>query len=130
MPRHWLSEIDWEDFNDPIVGTLIPNFFIIYFGQVLPHGNISDNEIMAKLVCLGSRYEVWANTARNAADKLDNILSVMQEIRPPESIKKYLNPTWDAKSLPLATSNGTFGAMALVQLNDYLVAAHVINNLF
>ncbi len=49
MPLGWLSKTDWKDFEDPIVGTLIPKFFITYFGQVLPHGNISDDEITANL---------------------------------------------------------------------------------
>ncbi len=61
---------------------------------------------MAKLVCLGTGYELWANTTNDAVNKLDNILSVIEEIRTPESIKKYLHPTWDAKSLSLAMSNG------------------------
>jgi hypothetical protein len=38
----------------------------------------------------------------------------MEEIKTPESIKKYFNPTQDAKSLPLATSNGPFGTIILV----------------
>ncbi len=119
-----------NNFEEPIVGTLIPNFFINYFGQDLPHGDISDNEIKAKLVCLGTGYELWANTANNAIAKLDNILSVMEEINTPESIKKHFNPNRDAKSLPLATSNGPFGAMTLVQPDDYPVAAGVIKDLF
>jgi hypothetical protein len=61
-PADWLSETDWKDFKDPIVGTLFPNFFITYFGQVLPHGDISDNEIKAKLVRLRIGYKLWANT--------------------------------------------------------------------
>jgi hypothetical protein len=116
-------------FKNPSL-VLIPNFFITYFGQDLPHGDISDNEIKAKLVCLGTGYELWAITANNAVKKLDNILSVMEEIKTPESIKKYFDPNWDAKSLPLATSNGPFGGMALVQSNDYPVAARVIKDLF
>jgi hypothetical protein len=48
----------------------------------------------------------------------------------PESIKKHFDPNWDAKSLPLATSNSPFGAMTLVQLDDYPVTAHVIKDLF
>ncbi len=36
----------------------------------------------------------------------------------------------DAKSLSLATSNGPFGAITLVQSDDYLVAARVIKDLF
>jgi hypothetical protein len=118
MPADLLSGTDWKDFEEPIVGTLIPNFFITYFGQVLPHGNISDNKIKAKLIRLGTGYKLWANTANNAIEKLYDILSVMEEIRTPESIEKYLDPTWDAKSLPLATSNSPFGAMTLVQSND------------
>jgi hypothetical protein len=90
MPANLLSKINWKDFEEPIVGTLIPNYFITYFGKVLPHGDISDNEIKAKLICLGTGYKLWANTANNADEKLDNILSVMEEIRKPESINSTL----------------------------------------
>jgi hypothetical protein len=132
LPKESLSETDWNDFKEPIIGTLIPNFFITYFGQDLPHGNISDDDIKAKLVHLGTGYELWANTANDAVEKLDNILSVMEEIKTPESIKKHFDLNRDAKSLPLATSNGPFGAMILVQLDEdeYPVAAHVIKDLF
>jgi hypothetical protein len=54
----------------------------------------------------------------------------MEEIKTPESIKKHFDSNQDAKSLPLATSNGPFGAMTLVQLDDYPVAARVIKDLF
>jgi hypothetical protein len=54
----------------------------------------------------------------------------MEEIKTPESIKKHFDPNRDAKSLPLATSNGPFVAMTLVQSDDYSVAAHVIKDLF
>jgi hypothetical protein len=54
----------------------------------------------------------------------------MEEIKTPESIKKHFDPNQDAKSLPLATSNSPFGAMTLVQSDDYPVAAHVIKDLF
>ncbi len=130
MPKEPLSETNWNDFQEPIVGTLIPNFFITYFGQDLPHGNISDNKIKAKLVPLGTGYELWANNANNAIEKLNNILSVMEEIKTPESIKKHFNPNRDAKSLSLATSNSPFSAMILVQSDDCLVAAHYIKDLF
>jgi hypothetical protein len=130
LPAALSSKTDWKDFEEPIVSTLIPNFFITYFGQVLPHGDISDDKIKAKLMCLGTGYELWANTANDAIKKLDNILIVMEEIKTPESIKKYFNPNWDAKSLPIATSNGPFGAMTLVQSDDYPVAACVIKDLF
>ncbi len=125
-----LYKTDWKDSKEPIIGTLIPNFFITYFGQVLPHGNISDNKIKAKLMHLGTGYILWANIANYAVKKLDDILSVMEEIKTSESIKKYFDPNRDAKSLPLATWNGPFGAMTLVQSDNYPVAAHVIKDLF
>jgi hypothetical protein len=114
LPRESLSKTNWNDFKEPIIGTLIPKFFITYFRQVLPHGVISDDKIKAKLMCLGTGYELWANTANDAVKKLDDILSVMEEIKTLESIKKYFDPNRDVKSLPLATSNGPFGAMTLV----------------
>ncbi len=130
LPKELLSETDWNNFKEPIVGTLIPNFFITYFGQDLPHGDISDNEIKAKHIRVGTGYELWANTAIDAVKKLDDFLSVIEEINSSESIKKHFDPNQDAKSLPLATSNGPFGAMTLVQSDDYPVAARVIKDLF
>jgi hypothetical protein len=72
---------------------------------------------MAKLVRLGSGYELWANTANDVVDKLDDILSVMKKsdhLNPSRNI--LTRPTWDAKSLPflLLQSNSLFGAMTLV----------------
>jgi hypothetical protein len=130
LPKESLSETKWNDFKEPIIGTLIPNFFSTYFRQDLTHGDTSHDEIKAKLFCLGTGYELWANTANNATKKLDNIFSVMEEIKTPESIKKHFNPNWDAKSLPLAISNNPLGEMTLVKLDDYFVAAHVIKDLF
>jgi hypothetical protein len=85
---------------------------------------------MAKLICLGSGYKLWANTAKDAVNILDDILSVMEEIKSPISIKKYLNLTRDDKSLPFATSNGPYSAVTLVQSDDYPVAAHVLKDIF
>jgi hypothetical protein len=108
LPKESLSETDWNDFEEPIVGTLIPNFFITYFGQDLPHGDISDDEIKTKLVRLGNGYELWANTANDAVEKLDNILSVMEEINNPESSRStstqigMLSPSlWPHQTTPL-----------------------------
>jgi hypothetical protein len=91
---------------------------------------------MATSVTMKSRQNlfVWALDMNYGptlpTKKLDDILSVMEEIKTLESIKKHFNSNRDAKSLPLATSNGPFGAMTLVQLDDYPVAAHVIKDLF
>jgi hypothetical protein len=130
IPAEKLVDTDWKDFEDPIVGTLIPNFFIAYFGQDLPHGDISDEEIMAKLVRLGSGYELWANTVKAAVEYVNDILSVIEEIKAPKLIKRYLDPTKNDKSLQLAMANGPFGAMTNVQSNDYSLAACVLKEIF
>jgi hypothetical protein len=87
IPADKLTNTNWKDSKDPIAGALIPNFFIAYFGQDLSHGDLSNEEIMVKLVCLGSGCELWANTANAAVEYVDNILAVMDEIKAPELIK-------------------------------------------
>jgi hypothetical protein len=73
----------------------------------------------------------WANIVKDALDKLDDILNIMEDIKPPDNIKKYFDPSWDEnKSLPLATSNGPFGTMTIVQSDFYPVAACAIKDLF
>jgi hypothetical protein len=130
IPADKLIDTDCKDFEDPIVGTLILNFFLAYFGQDLPHGDLSNEEIMAKLVCLGSSYELWANTTKATVEYVDNILTVMDEIKAPELIKRYLDPTRNDKSLQLAMANGPFGAMTNVQSDDYPLAACILKEIF
>jgi hypothetical protein len=129
-PTDKLIDTDWKDFEDPIVGTLIPNFFITYFGQELPHGDLTDEEVMAKLVCLGSGYELWANTAKAAVECVDNILTIIEEIKEPDKIKRYLDPTRNDKSLQLTLANCPFGAMTNVQSDDYPVAVRALKEIF
>ncbi len=56
FPKDLLTSTNWADFTDPIVGTLVPNFSITYFGQQLAYGNLFDDDVMAKLTCLGFEY--------------------------------------------------------------------------
>jgi hypothetical protein len=86
IPTELVSETNWKDFIDPFIGTLGPSFFVLYIWQSFPHGDIRDDEIMSKLIRLGSGYELWANTAKNAVEHLDDILSAMDTIT---TSKKY-----------------------------------------
>jgi hypothetical protein len=85
---------------------------------------------MAKLVRLGSGYELWAHTANAAVEYVDEILSVIEEIKAPELIKQYLDPTRNDKSLQLTMANGKFGAMTNVQSDNYPLAACVLKEIF
>jgi hypothetical protein len=41
VSAHLTYTRDLKDLTDPVRGTFLPNFFIIYFGQEIPQGNIS-----------------------------------------------------------------------------------------
>jgi hypothetical protein len=48
-----LTNTEWKNLSDAIIGVLFPNFFIVYFGQDFPKGDISLEDIkvnFAKLV--------------------------------------------------------------------------------
>jgi hypothetical protein len=55
----------------------------------------------------------------------------MEDIKTPDNIKKYFDPSWDEnKSLPLTTFNSPFGIMTIIQSDNYPVAACAIKDLF
>ncbi len=86
---------------------------------------------MAKLTRLGFGYKLWANIAKDTLNKLDDIQTVMEDIKTLDNIKKYFNSSWhENKPLPLTTSNGPFGTMNIVQSDNYPVAACAIKDLF
>ncbi len=116
LPGELLSKTNWKDFKEPIVGTLIPNYFITYFptlGKFYP---------MATSVMTKSRQNscVWA-LDMNYGPTLPTMPSRNWTTSLVSWRKSKLgNPSrststhWDAKSLPLATSKSPFGAMTLV----------------
>ena len=128
IPSTYLTHTDWSSFKDPIVGALVPNFFIVYFGQDLPHGSIEDDEVMFQLASMGVGYELWAETAKDAIDKINDIVAVLDKIDDEEGpemerYKKYLDPNRHDNSLPLTRSNGPFGSMTIVLTADFPAAA-------
>jgi hypothetical protein len=48
FPKVLLFSTDWEDYTDPNVSTLVPNFFLTYFGQQLAYGDFADDDNIAK----------------------------------------------------------------------------------
>jgi hypothetical protein len=49
-----LTNTDWANPSDDIIGALFPNFFIVYFGQDFPQGGISSDNIKVKFAKLGA----------------------------------------------------------------------------
>jgi hypothetical protein len=137
IPEAYLAHTDWSSLEDPvtIVGTLVPNFFVIYFGQDLPHGSIDDDDVMLQIARMGVGYELWAETAKDASDKADDIVAILDKIDDEagpamELYRKYLDPNRHENSLPLAKSNGPFGSMTIVPTADFPAAALILKKFF
>jgi hypothetical protein len=61
---------DWMSFVDPIRGTFLPNFFIVYFGQEIPQGSISSDDVKTAMAKMGPGYALWVLTVSNAIDNI------------------------------------------------------------
>jgi hypothetical protein len=51
--EHFKFTKDWKSFIDPIRGTFLPNFFIVYFGQEIPRGSISSDDVKTAMAKMG-----------------------------------------------------------------------------
>jgi hypothetical protein len=125
---------DLKSFDEPIVATLVPNFFVIYYGQKVPHGNITTDKLKAKMIKLGTGYDLWAKVIDKtlSTDKLDNFLMVADKVKKDPSLMcKHFLPSWDPlTSTQLALNNGPCGTITNVQSDDYLQATQTIKIFF
>jgi hypothetical protein len=71
--NHLNHTTDWKDIADPIRGTLLPNFFIVYFGQEIPQRIITSDDEKTTMAKLGSGYDLWVSTVSDAIDNMDDI---------------------------------------------------------
>jgi hypothetical protein len=53
-----LTNTEWKSSSKPIIGVLFPNFFIVYFGQDFPKGDISSDDIKVNFAKLGAGYSL------------------------------------------------------------------------
>ena len=59
--------------TDLIRCTLIPVFYIIYFGQDIPQGRIASDDEKMNMAKLGPGYGLWVSTVSDAIDNIDDI---------------------------------------------------------
>jgi hypothetical protein len=64
-----LTDTEWKSSSDPIIGALFLNFFIVYFGQDFPKGDISSDDIKVNFTKLGAGYSLWISAAAEAIKK-------------------------------------------------------------
>ncbi len=61
-----LTDMEWKSSSDPIIGELFPNFFIVYFKQDFPKGDISSDDIKVNFAKLGAGYSLLISVAAKA----------------------------------------------------------------
>ncbi len=65
-----LTNKEWRNSSDTIIGVLFPNFFIVYFGQDFLKGDISLDNIKVSFAKQGAGYySLWISAAAEAIKK-------------------------------------------------------------
>ncbi len=123
-----LTNTDWVNPSDNIIGVLFPNFFIVYFRQDFPQGGTSSDNIKVKLAKLGAGYILWVSAAAEAIDKKDDIREVLGAASEQTNysrtnfLKSHFFPSYEqAKSLPIASR--PHGFISIVDSELYPVEA-------
>jgi hypothetical protein len=105
-----LSNTDWANLSDNIIGALFPNFFIVYFGQDFPRGAIFFDDIKVKFTKLSTGYYLWVSATAEAINKKDDIHEVLGTASEltgysrTDFLKSHFFSSYDsAKSFPIAS---------------------------
>jgi hypothetical protein len=120
-----LTNMDWANPSDDIIGALFPNFFIVYFGQDFPQGGISSNDIKVKFSKLGAGYNLWVSATTEAIKKDDicEVLGAASEqtnYSTMDFLKSHFFLSYNpAKSLPIAS--GPHGFISIINSDLYPV---------
>jgi hypothetical protein len=82
-----LTNTEWKNLSDAIIGVLFPNFFTVYFGQDFPKSDIFSDNIKVNFAKLGAGYSLWISAAAEAIEKKEDI-RVAQWLRTPATPKQ------------------------------------------
>jgi hypothetical protein len=134
-PEHLKFTKDFKGFTDPLRGTLLPVFFLIYFGQDIPQGSIASDEEKSALAKLGLGYGLWVEMASEAIDKFNKIKMVMDAYSAIDNMTKeafyktHFYGHYDEKN-SLFVTKGPCGAITTVQSDAYPIKAKAIKKNF
>ena len=73
------SDITWNDHQGKLIGTVLSNFFIIYFSQDIPQGEISSDNVKTNFAKMSEGYSMWISTVADALYKENDIYSVLHD---------------------------------------------------
>jgi hypothetical protein len=126
---------EWKSSSDPIIGALFPNFFIVYFGQDFPKGDISSDAIKVNFAKLGTGHSLWISTVDEAIKKKLDIREVLDTAAKNTSyskadfIKSHFFPLYNSsRTLPIVT--GPYGLISIVDSDLFPVEADELGKLF
>ncbi len=129
------TDTEWKSSSDPIIGALFPNFFIVYFGQDFPKGDISSDDIKVNFAKLGAGYCLWISAAAEAIEKKLDICEVLNTAAKNTSYSKadftksHFFPLYDSsKTLPIIT--GPYGLISIVDSGLFPFKADKLRNFF
>ena len=75
--KHLEHTTNWKIMADPIRGTLLPVFYIIYFGQDIPRGSILSNDEKMNMAKIGPGHGLWVSMVSDAIDNIYDINAVI-----------------------------------------------------
>jgi hypothetical protein len=103
----------WLNLATLYVGTLLPNFFILYFGQKPPISDITDEDVKVAFAYLGLGYKTWITLTEEAINTSCMIKTVLENAMAKDGynqtnfVKEYFNKDWTGKDIQLATNGPT-----------------------
>ena len=75
--KHLEHTTNWKNTTDLIRGTLLPVFYIVYFGQDIPQGSISSDDEKMNLAKMGPGYGLWVTMVSDAIENSKEINAVV-----------------------------------------------------
>ena len=130
-----LANTDWFDSSKKYVAVLLPNFFILYFSQKPPTGDIISDNVKMAFATLGKGYETWCTVAEEAITSSRKIATVLTTAAEEANynhvgfVQKYFDKNWTGKKMQL-TADGPILPIMLVSSNVYPVEAAKIKKDF
>ena len=122
--EHLTYTRDFKDLTDPVRGTFLPNFFIVYFGQEIPQGNISSDDEKTAMAKMGPGYALWVTTISDAIENMEDIdvimdaFGVVDDLSQFDFYKKYFYANYDGVT-SLGVARAPYGTITTVPSDDY-----------